>query len=85
MCVCKCVYQPNTIHQGVHAFVHQVSVGLSAAEAQLFEEPGETEQLRARHLEVGVVEEHDLQQQRLLPQALPEPPAHLPVRLTQGR
>lgn len=74
---------PNAVHQGVHALVYQVSVGLPQTEALLFEHFGEAQQVCWAHLKVGVIEEDNLQEERLFPQTLQEPHGHLPLRLAQ--
>ena len=74
---------PDAVDQGVHALVHQVSVGLPEAKALLLEQLGEAQQVGRTHLKVGVVQEQDLQQQRLFSKTLAEPPRDLPLRLKQ--
>lgn len=74
---------PNAVHQGVHALVNQVPVGLPQTKALLFEHFGEAQQVCRAHLKVGVIQEDDLQEERLFPQTLQEPHGHLPLRLAQ--
>lgn len=60
--LCNVLLLPNAVHQGVHALVDQMPVGLPQTEALLFEHFGEAEQVGWAHLKVGVVQEDDLQE-----------------------
>lgn len=74
---------PDTVHQGVHVLVYQVPVGLPQTKALLFEHFGEAQQICRAHFKVGVIQEDNLQEERLFPQTLQEPHGHLPLRLAR--